>query len=95
VTFEANSKLRRFDETLFCDCSSLKSICVPSSVRILCSGCFSECTSLRCLTFETDSRLKRMEKPFYGDSQRNPSLGKCYVRICECSLQRIRFVLSC
>jgi hypothetical protein len=45
----------------------LKSICIPSSVEILCSECFGGCSSLSSLTFESDSKLAQIQsKAFSG-----------------------------
>jgi hypothetical protein len=45
----------------FADCTALKSISLPSSVEILSRECFSGCTSLDSLIFESGSELKRIE----------------------------------
>jgi hypothetical protein len=42
-------------------CSSLSSISIPDCVEIICSYCFSSCTSLNAVTFEPNSRLSRIE----------------------------------
>jgi hypothetical protein len=42
--------------------SVLKSIIIPKSVEVLCKECFSNCKSLTSITFESDSRLQRIEE---------------------------------
>jgi hypothetical protein len=38
----------------------MKSICIPASVQVLCTGRFANCFSLSSLTFESDSKLSRI-----------------------------------
>jgi hypothetical protein len=45
----------------FRECRSLASICIPSSVEVLCYACFRGCDSLSSLIFESDSKLTRIE----------------------------------
>jgi hypothetical protein len=59
VTFEAGSKLSRIHRIAFQWCSSLSSICIPSSVLRIGEGCFARCPALSNLTLESDSRLLR------------------------------------
>jgi hypothetical protein len=40
----------------------LKSICIPSSVEILCKGCFYECKNLSSVIFEIGSKLSVIDK---------------------------------
>jgi hypothetical protein len=40
-------------------CSSLSSICVPSSLERVPQYCFSECDTLSTVAFECDSRISR------------------------------------
>jgi hypothetical protein len=56
-TFESDSKLIRIEAEAFSWCSSLRSICIPSSVEILGWKCFGYCGSLLSVTFESGSRL--------------------------------------
>jgi hypothetical protein len=61
VRFEAGSKLSRIEKFVFRSCSSLSSICIPSSIEVLCRGCFDECAGLLSVTFEAVSKLLRTE----------------------------------
>jgi hypothetical protein len=60
VSFASESKLSRIEKSAFEGCSSLSSICIPSSVEILCEKCFCYCASLSNLTFESESKLSRI-----------------------------------
>jgi hypothetical protein len=42
-------------------CSSLRSICIPASVEIVCEKCFHACSSLSSLAFGSGSKLKEIE----------------------------------
>jgi hypothetical protein len=46
LTFESNSQLGRIGAYAFSECLSLRSICMPSSITILCESCFSKCWAL-------------------------------------------------
>jgi hypothetical protein len=61
VAFEFGSRLTEIEAYEFCICFSLRSICIPSSVAILCENCFIECTSLCSLTFEFGSKLTQIQ----------------------------------
>jgi hypothetical protein len=60
VTFESGSRLIRIDESAFSDCESLTSICIPASVEILYRSCFSGCTSISQLRFESGCKVTRL-----------------------------------
>jgi hypothetical protein len=60
-TFESGSKLMRIESSAFRWCSSLRTICIPASVEVLCSSSFRECSSLSSLIFEPGSKLARIE----------------------------------
>jgi hypothetical protein len=57
VTFETGSKLSRIDLYAFLHCSSLSSICIPSSVEMLGESCFFGCEGLSNVTFEPGSQF--------------------------------------
>jgi hypothetical protein len=46
----------------------LSSICIPSSVDIVCERCFSRCTNLANVTFETGAKLSCIEGAFQNCS---------------------------
>jgi hypothetical protein len=50
----------------FANCSSLSSICIPSSVEKLSDYCFEECQSLSTIEFEIDSHLSRVEQSVFS-----------------------------
>jgi hypothetical protein len=60
VTFESESQLIRIAFFLL-KFESLKFICIPASVEILCERCFFGCRSLETLTFDTGSKLSYIE----------------------------------
>jgi hypothetical protein len=57
--------LTRIESKVF-SASSLQSITIPRSVQILCSSCFSRCSSLSSIFFETNSQLTRIETRAFG-----------------------------
>jgi hypothetical protein len=56
-------------------CSALRSICIPSSVEILCAYCFGLCTSLSRLTFERNSRLVEIQRGAFEGCSSLKSIG--------------------
>jgi hypothetical protein len=53
----------------FGDCTSLSSICIPSSVQIISIQCCSGCANLSTVTFEPGSKLSRLkDEAFRGCS---------------------------
>jgi hypothetical protein len=67
--FDPGSTLTKIEAFAFLACVSLRSICIPSSVRVLCKEWLSYCERLLSLTFESGSKLTHIEvKVFYGCS---------------------------
>jgi hypothetical protein len=60
LTFEADSKLARIGDSAFRHCSSLKLVCFPGSLEVICKACFEHCTALSSLSFDSDSHLTRI-----------------------------------
>jgi hypothetical protein len=67
IVFESTSHLTHIESSAFYK-SSLQSIMIPSSVKILGSSCFSCCQSLSSMTFESNSHLTRIESEAFSDS---------------------------
>jgi hypothetical protein len=67
VTFELNSHLRQIQAGVFCCCPSLKSICIPASVEIICESCFSRCDLLSSITFERQSVLAQIGREAFAN----------------------------
>jgi hypothetical protein len=55
----------RIDDWVF-ESPPISLIKIPRHVEILCSDCFSDCNSLSPISFETDSKLTRIESKVYG-----------------------------
>jgi uncharacterized protein YuzB (UPF0349 family) len=69
ITFESNSRLTRIESFAFSSSSSsssLQSILIPRNLKILESKCFSHCYSLSSITFESNSRLTRIESEVFS-----------------------------
>jgi hypothetical protein len=102
VTFESGSRLERIERSAFSGTvifsNKLKSVLIPSSVVVLGKRSFGQCKSLESVTFESGSRLERIEKrAFQGSGLRSiliPSsvvvLGKESFHWCK-SLESVIF----
>jgi hypothetical protein len=78
IRFEPGSQIRGFENSPFDACKSLKSICIPASVEMLCTCCFVgdrfhegerflSTSGLENVTFEPGSQLREIEVGgFYG-----------------------------
>jgi hypothetical protein len=78
ITFEPGSQLRELHFCVFGACKSLKSICIPTSVEMICSSTDDDDSShpprpVERITFEPGSRLREIQDwSFYGcDSLRS------------------------
>ena len=72
VTFEKGSKLKTIKNGsgwsgVFMSCTSLTSIEIPASVETIRGGAFSDCTSLKTVTFEKGSQLLMVDG-YYMDN---------------------------
>jgi hypothetical protein len=67
VRFEIDSRLSRIEFGAFSECSSLASICIPSSVEMLCKKCFYACTGLSIVRFEIGSKLSCIEMGAFSE----------------------------
>jgi hypothetical protein len=66
VTFETGCSATAFMPGAFQACSSLQSICIPSSVESLGSCCFKDCQRLCFVTFASGSRLLDFGDPDFA-----------------------------
>jgi hypothetical protein len=57
VTFETGCGISALGESAFYGCSSLQSICIPSSVEIIGKSCFDYCDCPITLVLEAGCRL--------------------------------------
>jgi hypothetical protein len=60
VTFQAGSKLVRIEQEAFSGCSSLKRLCLPSSLEYVGANCFEGCRSMSTLEFAMPSHLREL-----------------------------------
>jgi hypothetical protein len=71
VTFEPESQVRRIEELCFSGCS-VRSLCIPASVEILgrmcLAGDWTKPNTIQTLTFESESRLIRIEESCFLNS---------------------------
>jgi hypothetical protein len=65
--FESDSRLIGIESSAF-SFSSLRSIEIPRNIEILGSSCFSWCQSLSSISFESNSRLNRIESKTFSSS---------------------------
>jgi hypothetical protein len=66
---------------------SCRSIEIPSSVVVLGEGSFASCYSLESVTFESGSRLERIEeRAFYGSRLKSIEIPPCVSFICGSAL---------
>jgi hypothetical protein len=65
VTFEQDLKL--IGEFCF-SLSHLQSICIPSSVEILCKSCFEDCKNISIIKFESNSHLTQIDESCFARS---------------------------
>jgi hypothetical protein len=68
VAFENGSRVGRIEDCA-CSGSGLKSILIPSSVVVLGKSSFYECSSLESVTFESGSRLERIEESAFSNDK--------------------------
>ncbi|MDR1267704.1 MAG: leucine-rich repeat domain-containing protein [Holosporales bacterium] len=62
VVFEEGSRLTEIGFGTFFACSSLRSITIPKSVRVICCNSFASCSSLLSVTFMPDFQLQEIEE---------------------------------
>jgi hypothetical protein len=60
VSSESGSHFLAIDDTGFCCCSSLSSICIPSAVESRGDYCFVCCSNLQQVTFESVCRVTQL-----------------------------------
>jgi hypothetical protein len=60
LTFSAGSDISTLGALAFEGCSSLREICVPSSVHRVCHSCFRNFQNLSSLTFEPDCHISHL-----------------------------------
>jgi hypothetical protein len=80
---ESGSELCCVEAGAFWECSSLSSICIPSSVEVLGKFCFYGCRSLSTVPFDSVSKLVYHEPPLFticpslSSVVMDPSLRTC------------------
>jgi hypothetical protein len=61
VIFEPNCRVSRLPSA-FSDCPSLRSICIPAALEIICKSYFERCISLSSVRVQPNSKLTRIDK---------------------------------
>jgi hypothetical protein len=86
VLFDGECEVFSFGSWAFALCSRLSFICIPSSVTIICAGCFCACDNLSRLTFELGSKLSRIERNAFEQcaSLSSIAIPSSIEIICEC-----------
>jgi hypothetical protein len=59
--------LSTLGEGAFSNCSSLQSICIPSSIETIASLCFWNCDNLSVLTFESCSKISNLGEAAFAN----------------------------
>jgi hypothetical protein len=67
LTFESDCKVSIVDQSAFWNCSSLQSICIPSSIETISIYCFCHCTVLWLLTFESGCRVSVLAESAFSN----------------------------
>jgi hypothetical protein len=60
ATFESGCAMSILDEYAFASCSSLQSICIPSSIEAIAPFCFTNCRPLSTVTFDSRCRISAL-----------------------------------
>jgi hypothetical protein len=106
VTFDKRSQLKRIEKGAFAckagygyspEYCRLSSIPIPAGVEVLCERCFFRCCSLRQVTFQKGSRLKRIEGEAFLGTRVSPlriPQGTEVAPNAYCSFERIPDELS-
>jgi hypothetical protein len=76
------------DHKLIRNFSNSPSVIIPRDIEILCSGCFSWCQSLESVTFESNSRLARIEFRAFASSSLQSIVIPCGVQFIDGSAFR-------
>jgi hypothetical protein len=71
VTFPLGCIVSSLGRSVFHNCSSLQSSCIPSSIETISDFCFSECESLTTLRFERDTKLSILIVAIFPSSHLN------------------------
>jgi hypothetical protein len=61
LAFASDCQVSTLGVQAFSGCSSLQSICIPSSIESICDYCFSNCASLSSLTFASDCKVSTLD----------------------------------
>jgi hypothetical protein len=67
VTFDSGSRLSHIEHDAFRECSSLSSICIPSSISQIFRDWFFTCYPFSAVTFEFDSKLSSIGDYGFAD----------------------------
>jgi hypothetical protein len=66
VTFEPGCQISHLGESAFSSCESLRSICIPASVKTISKDCFFYCMRLSSVTFEPGCQISHLGESAFG-----------------------------
>jgi hypothetical protein len=67
VTFGGNSQLTRIHDSIFENCTALKSIRIPNSMIMLGHNCFNGCSGLGTVVFDEGSRMENIGRSSFAN----------------------------
>jgi hypothetical protein len=66
LTFQSGRRVLTLGSAAFSRCSSLQSICIPSSIETISTKCFAGCKSLSNVTFESGCKVRSLDESAFA-----------------------------